>query len=731
MPSPRMRALLLVSGLASALALLAGPAVAQTSTASVSCPPGNLLAGRRPWQWVDMRGNIGLPTDGRAAPEGALWDASPAVILETAAAALTWDLGTARPLQALYIQADANDLYRVFGSLDGQDFRPLGQIEPVEGHGLRGRTLSLGGTPVRYLRVGQGKGDTYYSLSEVQAFCQVPTPFPPSLPIADAPAAPVATTIHTYWNNNVSARWELALAVLGGLFLLWEARLRYLRRADAHRRVRNGILATMGLLSALTYFNFGFFHFPNYVHNWDAFHYYIGAKYSHELGYDKLYECVAIADVEDGLRLRVEARKITNLRTNVLETTEDILRNPGRCRSQFTDARWTAFKKDVAFFRNRENPRRWDDAQTDHGYNGTPVWNIAGSVLSNLAPASNAQLMFLTLLDPAYFVAMCGVVWWAFGWRVLSVGLLVFATNFPSRFYWTGGSFLRWDWLFYLVAAICCLKKERYTLAGLSLGYATLLRIFPGFAFTGPLLAAGYTLVRERRLDPRYVRLFGGAALAVALLVPISLKTSNGIGAYQQFIQNTAKHKETPLTNYMGLRTVLAFRPDEVGRRLRSDKLTDPWSDWKAARVRAWKEARPAYVLCVLGALVLIGYAVRKRDPWIAAAAGVTFIPIGVELTCYYYAFVIAVALLHERDDRVGPTLLLMTAVTGFIDWRPIRQMPAWLDEQYTWMSLATIVGFGLVLSYLVSPRAAAAVEAAASSTPPTTTGSPKNKKRR
>ena len=75
------------------------------------------------------------------------------------------------------------------------------------------------------------------------------------------------------------------------------------------------------------------------------------------------------------------------------------------------------------------------------------------------------------------------MTWWAFGWRTTCVALAVFATNFPSRFYWTGGAFLRWDWLFYFVGGLCLVKKERTLLGGFFLGYSTLLRIFPLFIF--------------------------------------------------------------------------------------------------------------------------------------------------------------------------------------------------------------------------------------------------------
>lgn len=235
-------------------------------------------------------------------------------------------------------------------------------------------------------------------------------------------------------------------------------------------------------------------------------------------------------------------------------------------------------------------------------------------------------------------------------------------------------------------------------LGGAALAYSALLRVFPAFVFIGPALGLGLYFYKHRRLEPIYTRFFLGAALATALLVPLSLGVSGGVHSYQRFVQNTVKHKETPLTNYMGLRTVLAYRPGEAGRNLKDDKLTDPWIHWKHARLDGWKNARPVYVLLVLGFLVLMGLAVRRVEPWAAAAMGVMFIPIGVELTCYYYAFIIAVAVLYEKREDAGWWLLLLTAFTQFVAWAPVPGMATWLDEQYTVMSLATVAVFGYLL---------------------------------
>jgi hypothetical protein len=701
--SPRPMRYALVAAILLGVTLAAGAAFAQGQSV---CPSGNLLRGRLPVQSIDTRGDLRLLTDEQVVPEGAEWNSPPAVILGSGASTITYDLGAAIPVQAVYIQADNNDVYHVWGSADGSSYKLLGQIDPVDQIGMRGRKLGVGGVAVRYLRVGEGVGDNAYSISEIVAYCDLPNPFPPSMRQVNAPVAVAPTNFFTYWNNDSSARWEMILALLGFGLLYWGAELKKAGKEQMYRKLRDRALMVLGGISFLTYFNFGFAHFNGtYIHDWEWTHYYIGSKYFSELQYDRLYECIAVADTEadpynrTGLKRRVELRKLTNLRTNVLEQTADtILKHPETCKQQFTPARWESFKKDVQFFRDRQGIKRWDDLQMDHGYNATPVWNILGHLLSNLGPASKTQLYILALLDPLFIIGLTALIWWAFGWRVTCIGLMVFATNFPSRFYWTGGAFLRWDWLFCLVAGVCCLKKEKPILGGFLLAYSTLLRVFPMFVFVGPLAAAGWELFKHRRLDRKHLRFFAGAALAVALLVPLSLKVSGGTEAYHRFVQNTAKHKETPLTNYMGLRTVVAYRPTESGRWIYNDRAIDPWGKWKQARLNGYKEAKPIYFLIVLAYLGLIAVASRGRPLWQTVALSSTFIAVGVELTCYYYAFIIAVALLTAEDERVGRLLLLLTAYTGFIDWRPEPHMPDGFDEKYTFMSIGTLIIFALIL---------------------------------
>ena len=83
------------------------------------CGTENLLAGKKPSASQAVKGDVGLVTDGTVGPEGAEWNAPVTVTLENANSSITYDLGEAREISAIVLQADANDTYKVMGSVDG------------------------------------------------------------------------------------------------------------------------------------------------------------------------------------------------------------------------------------------------------------------------------------------------------------------------------------------------------------------------------------------------------------------------------------------------------------------------------------------------------------------------------------------------------------------------------------------------------------------------------------
>jgi spermidine synthase len=158
-----------------------------------SCTSANLLAGLAPISTTSIRRNPALVTDGAVSVEGAAWDAEPAIILDVETSSITYDLGAVRSLGAAYAQADANDSYELLGSEDGREgtYRKLASLPNVvsSGHGLRGRSVQLAASQVRFVRLSQARGDGFFSLAELAVYCKAPEPFPPAFRVAKAETA--------------------------------------------------------------------------------------------------------------------------------------------------------------------------------------------------------------------------------------------------------------------------------------------------------------------------------------------------------------------------------------------------------------------------------------------------------------------------------------------------------------------------------------------------------------
>jgi spermidine synthase len=213
-------------GLALCVALCAArPAAAQPESAAVApCSDANLLANKAPKDEQELHGASALITDGQVARDGTGWDAPMAVTLD-GQGSVTYDLGEAQEVRAVFLQADANDEYTVSGSLDLEpsSFTKLTVIDNVssqDGPGLRSRAVEIELARVRYVRVGQGRGDGYYSISEFALYCRKPSPFPAVMRVVEAPGPERETKpdmragVPDAWRNGLLGTAAL-LALLG------------------------------------------------------------------------------------------------------------------------------------------------------------------------------------------------------------------------------------------------------------------------------------------------------------------------------------------------------------------------------------------------------------------------------------------------------------------------------------------------------------------------------------
>ena len=484
--------------------------------------------------------------------------------------------------------------------------------------------------------------------------------------------------------------FKILLAAVGCAWLLW-------RRRQA--RPRMAALATLGLaLAAIAAYFHGFSPpYERYYHRWEMFHYYLGAKYAPELGYERLYPCVAVADAETGIPAIVAARRARDLTTDELVLAQTWLAEPASCKRHFGDARWRDFTRDVVWFRNAANDAVWwEQMQQDHGYNASPVWTMIARPLADLAPASDGLLRALAGIDLALMVGCLGAIAWGFGWQLAALGALFWGTQAASDFFWTGGAFLRQDWLCCSVLGVALLRRQRGFAAGALLMAAGLLRVFPLLLWAGPLLVLLRSPRRQGRVARSSRRCVAGGAVCAVLLLGAS-GASQGPEAYAGFARRIWLHASSPISNHISLRALFAASPHNRLETAIDPRLVDPVRPWADARRQRSAQLQPLQLLtaaALVGTFAVVAW--RLRRLWLAACLSVVLIPVLCDPSCYYYSvFLLAVPLCAARKDLA--VMLLALAGAGQLlclrfPWSDDRFVA--LSALYLACSLALLAAF-------------------------------------
>jgi len=260
----------------------------------------------------------------------------------------------------------------------------------------------------------------------------------------------------------------------------------------------------------------------------------------------------------------------------------------------------------------------------------------------------------------------------------------------PWAYYWTGGSFGRTPWLFMLVAGLCAMKMGRAKLAGAGIVWAILLRVFPVALAGGLALKFAWNALRERRFDRQHGQIIAGA-VAAAVLIGLLSGLSVGFESYSGFLANSVKHQSTPLTNHMGLRTLVAYDPRYTAGQFHSNE-PDPYERWKEKRREIFDERILGFGALILGAFVLIGAFARKRPDWEVTSVS-TLLLFGIfELTCYYFSYLVILAPFCVRRTRYAVALMAMAIGT---------QLSALWREQFDEISLLDSALVLLLLLYV------------------------------
>ncbi|MBI5533697.1 MAG: hypothetical protein HY898_13335 [Deltaproteobacteria bacterium] len=537
--------------------------------------------------------------------------------------------------------------------------------------------------------------------------------------------------------QNYLSGIKAAVGIAACLLIYYEAQA----EKPIPTRVKQIVGAVLAVAAIACFFQFFHLSYKGYYHRWELFHYYMGSKYAKELSYERIYVCAAIADAETGNLKVVKHRKLRDLRVNTLVPSSEYLAHPEQCKDHFTPEKWESFKSDLIWFRNAAgNGSWWNDMQKDHGYNPPPVWTIAGHYFSLIQPANDGFFKQLAAIDVTLTALMFIAIGWAFGWRILLVGVIFWGIQEPAPFYWTGGAFLRQDWFFLAVLAACLARKKWLFWAGFCLMYAGLLRVFPLVLWGGPgvvVLAAiwRYFTRRGETADPRtikalpysdasanpdadkpslrelwdkvwmrHARLIAGGVVALAILFPWSLHVADGMTAWKEFTHHISVHNNTPLTNHMGLKTVIATSPSGRMKYSRDNRLLDPFERWKEDRRVRFHKYQFVYwgvIAAFAGMLALACW--RIRSIWVAMALSLILVVSLVEATCYYYSIWILAALLTRLRPSMGQGLV--SVFYGTLLFLVANVLARSMKDS---LAIALVLGAGGVIYYVYHDAIAA-----------------------
>jgi len=224
-----------------------------------------------------------------------------------------------------------------------------------------------------------------------------------------------------------------------------------------------------------------------YVQTWNTFHYYIGAKYSDELGYFNLYSCTLLADNESQNFFSTTVN-VRNLYSYEIVKKENLPLCP---KENFTLERWEAFKNDITFMqREFPNPYQnkselWNSILSDKGYNPSPLWTLIGSFIANNISLQNSLgLKIIFNLDFILVLLAILYIGKLFDTKT-SILMTLFMTLSFGSYGLLLGNFLQYLWLFFIILGVCFWKEKKQLASAFCFSFAIMTRVFPMFLLAG------------------------------------------------------------------------------------------------------------------------------------------------------------------------------------------------------------------------------------------------------
>jgi hypothetical protein len=397
-------------------------------------------------------------------------------------------------------------------------------------------------------------------------------------------------------------------------------------------------------------------------HAYEFYHYYIGAKYFRELGYEGLYDCTALGDGEIAVEDHVQARIVGWVRD-----LDDVLRDKTftdarkHCiddvKPRFTPERWASFKHDLRELRRLVGEGFWPEVVGDAGFNPPPSWCVFGSAVANAIPIRWHGLSTY-LVSSGIDIVLMFICFYAvgrtFGLQAAAMTAVFWGASFIASYGWNGGAFLRYTWVTTLILGLCALHRGRWVLAGVLMAASTCDRLFPAAFAIGAMIPVGWRALRSaqdmRRLA-RFSAAFAGATVVLCVLGAIVF----GLESWRVFFMRIFRHGDVYYGMHIGLKKVMTWREWTPRVNFAGHQGLGVFHDWNLRLRATWNQTRWLSLPIQLAAAGGAAYAGAHRRPYESALlmglVGMFFFNLPAN---YYYVIITLV-----------PALLLVAAMRG------------------------------------------------------------------
>lgn len=457
--------------------------------------------------------------------------------------------------------------------------------------------------------------------------------------IVELAAAVVFGAVAAWWVEPEV--WRLGASVVA-VVLFALPLYRHLEPKTAPRRVTRWLLllAVACVVQATAQDLLRFTTSP-WVRVWNVYHYFLGAKYFPELGYQDLYVATLAADAE-GDDYWSDIRKVRDLESYAVVSRQQALAGYDP-QTHFSPERWRDFQRDVQALQVQRSPAGWRHIFRDRGYNPPPLWTAVGGLLSRFPADWLWALKILCSLDLLLLAYTFRKIYRTFGCHVMAACLVLWSLSPVNEGRIVGG-FLQYDWLCAVALGLCFLRRRRAWPAAACLAYAVGTRVFPVLFLASAIVPWLRRYVLEGNLRKAHWSL--ATALSVVGAVALGLATlgGGGVDGWKSFVGNIEVHNASHRYGQQRIGWAHAFTRDIRHLDFRRPEQSE--------RRAFFAQQRPLYLISGGLLLILWGVAVWRRTTADALLLGMAPFFVLAVSSRYYWACLALLPMLA----RPGPT---------------------------------------------------------------------------